>query len=326
MKLLFNDKSIVEIGPSSLFHVDGFKGNQGGDREVDVTMLYGSVRTAVTKPLTGKGKFRVKTPTATMGVRGTEFVVRSDFSSMKEIAHGVQNAGKPLAAPVMPMASAKGLEQAAANIPAPKMEVIVLQGKVAVETPALRAPGERPRGGQMLNLTAGQGLTADAKLGPAMAAVNLKPEQMKAAGQVARVADTTFKKAIVIDASTNLSGSASKSSSGNSSSAQGQKSERAPASAAATEGSTETSAEAPASGAEAPTAAGSTETAEAEPAAMTTAEIVTNVVTESVAPVLSTAPSQPVADVASFIPVTQTTAPVTIPAGGLKRVTIKVTR
>jgi len=79
VKLLFSDKSIIDIGPSSLFKVSDYKANSGsGDRQVDVEMKYGSVRAAISEKIKNGGHFRVKTPTATMGVRGTEFLIKAD--------------------------------------------------------------------------------------------------------------------------------------------------------------------------------------------------------------------------------------------------------
>ena len=73
VKLLLQDKTLVDLGPSSLFKVNKFVPNQGENREVELGMMYGTVRTAVTKKLQGKGKFNIRTPSATIG--RTEFVV-----------------------------------------------------------------------------------------------------------------------------------------------------------------------------------------------------------------------------------------------------------
>src|SRR5690606_12059856 len=81
-KLLLQDRTIVDVGSSALFHVSKFAKNNGEDRDVELSMKYGTVRANVTRKLDTKGKFRVRTPSATMGVRGTQFVVMSglDFS------------------------------------------------------------------------------------------------------------------------------------------------------------------------------------------------------------------------------------------------------
>ena len=56
--------------------VQQFEPGKGPDRKVDLTMMYGTARTAVTQPVHPKnGKFYFRTKTATMGVRGTMFVV-----------------------------------------------------------------------------------------------------------------------------------------------------------------------------------------------------------------------------------------------------------
>jgi hypothetical protein len=79
VKLLMTDRTIVDLGPSSLFKVNDYKlGANVGERNVDVSLDYGQVRTSVNEKLTStKGKFTVRTKTATMGVRGTEFVVHA---------------------------------------------------------------------------------------------------------------------------------------------------------------------------------------------------------------------------------------------------------
>lgn len=110
VKLLFADKSIVDIGPSSLFKISEYKANQGDNRQVDVEMKYGSVRAAITEKIKNGGHFRVKTPTATMGVRGTEFLVKADQTSDRGPA-------------------------AAGGVEATRTQMIVLQG--AVESQAM---------------------------------------------------------------------------------------------------------------------------------------------------------------------------------------------
>jgi hypothetical protein len=72
VKLLLKDKTVLDLGPSALFKVDEFaKGKGGNERQVQLNLSYGSLRAAVTQKLEGKSKFHIRTPTATMGVRGT---------------------------------------------------------------------------------------------------------------------------------------------------------------------------------------------------------------------------------------------------------------
>jgi hypothetical protein len=76
VKLLMTDRTIVDLGPSSLFKMNEYALNNVGDRKVDMSLDYGQVRTSVNEKITSnKGKFTIRTKAATMGVRGTEFVV-----------------------------------------------------------------------------------------------------------------------------------------------------------------------------------------------------------------------------------------------------------
>jgi hypothetical protein len=78
VKLLMTDRTIVDLGPTSLFKINDYKLNTVADRQVDLTLDYGQARTSVNEKLTAnKGKFTIRTKAATMGVRGTEFVVNA---------------------------------------------------------------------------------------------------------------------------------------------------------------------------------------------------------------------------------------------------------
>jgi hypothetical protein len=77
VKLLLEDKTILDLGGSALFKVEKFEARSGGDRQVSLDMAYGTVRASVSQPVTAKGKFQIRTRTATMGVRGTEFIVQA---------------------------------------------------------------------------------------------------------------------------------------------------------------------------------------------------------------------------------------------------------
>jgi hypothetical protein len=81
VKILLKDKTIVDLSASSLFEVAQFNPKEGGNREVELDMMFGKMRVAVTKKLNGTGKFKLKTRAATMGVRGTEFVATSSNDS-----------------------------------------------------------------------------------------------------------------------------------------------------------------------------------------------------------------------------------------------------
>lgn len=83
-KLLMTDKTILDLGPSSLFKVNEYQLQAGavGDRKVDISLDYGTVRASVNEKITSnKGKFTIRTKAATMGVRGTEFVVNAALAT-----------------------------------------------------------------------------------------------------------------------------------------------------------------------------------------------------------------------------------------------------
>jgi hypothetical protein len=108
VKLLMTDRTILDLGPSSLFKLNDYQFDKAkmGDRKVDLSLDYGTVRASVNEKLTTrKGKFTIRTKAATMGVRGTEFVVN---------------------API-PEKNAAG-----ATIEPPKMSLTVMHGKVEV--------------------------------------------------------------------------------------------------------------------------------------------------------------------------------------------------
>jgi hypothetical protein len=80
-KFLMNDQTILDLNPSSQLLVEHYERKVVGDRNVAISVLDGTVRASVTKHLAAGGKFVIRTRTATMGVRGTEFVVQNDLKS-----------------------------------------------------------------------------------------------------------------------------------------------------------------------------------------------------------------------------------------------------
>jgi hypothetical protein len=186
-KLLMQDRTILDVGSSALFHVKKFSKNGGENRDVDLSMMYGSVRANVTKKLDAKGKFRIRTPSATMGVRGTQFIVVS----------GLEGA---------PVAQVAQVETGRAPQAPPKTEVVVIDGKVEVKASAPvpaageRAPASLRAAEKVITLGAGQGIVADA----GAAKVEFKPmqlstEQLGKALEVAKVEDNTFRAAISLE-------------------------------------------------------------------------------------------------------------------------------
>ncbi len=183
LKILLGDKTIVDLGPSTLFKVAEYQANHGPDRNVDLQMSYGNLRAAVSKALSAKGKFRIRTPAATMGVRGTEFLIHSQIGSPKDV--------------VSPVASKKDSET--------KTKVTVVQGKVAV-TQSASAPPLMKKGTALAStpktvlLTAGTQLTSTASA-PASIPVTLTPAQVSVLETSTKVIDNTFTKAINLDLS-----------------------------------------------------------------------------------------------------------------------------
>lgn len=199
IKILMKDKSLVDLGPSALFKVDEFKkgaGTVGTDRQVDVSMMYGTMRTAVTQKITGNGRFRVRTPTATMGVRGTEFVVKSEVKNLDQVKQIVKNPDKPLAAPPVVGTDGKKVE-------APKTEITVLQGKVDVAKKEEATPGGRKPAdaGKVVSLTAGMQVSTKQGEAAPLKAVTLDTKQLSALNKETKVLDNTFTKAVVIEPS-----------------------------------------------------------------------------------------------------------------------------
>ena len=82
--LLMNDKSIVKVGASSKLELSSLA--QDSDH-VEVNLQNGVAKCIVTKKTTENRWFRVQTPAATMGVRGTEFTVSVSKNKSNEIDH-----------------------------------------------------------------------------------------------------------------------------------------------------------------------------------------------------------------------------------------------
>jgi hypothetical protein len=164
VKILLKDKTIIDLGGSALFKVAQFKANEGANREVELDMMFGKMRVAVPRKLQGEGKFQIKTRAATMGVRGTEFVVSTALETSNENE----------------------------KMTPPQTSVVVLQGKVDVAK-----PGESGNAGSM-HLTAGNQVTTS--LGaPTSAMVKLNETQLKTVSTSSKVTDNTFSRAVTIE-------------------------------------------------------------------------------------------------------------------------------
>ena len=217
-KILMSDQSIVDLGPTTLFKVDEYQGGGGNDRKVELSMDYGKVRAAVNKPLGPSGKFKFKTKSATMGVRGTEFVVMTDLAA---ISAGEPAPAKPAAAQASgesaPAESVKSKAAAATD----KTQIVVVEGKVEVATESEAGKKESHQ------LTEGSKLTTesvdqemakesglDEKEVKQAAAEVEKPkvekvsiEEVKEVAKEVKVQDNTFERAVVIEPSSGEGGS-----------------------------------------------------------------------------------------------------------------------
>lgn len=184
MKLLMTDKSILDLGGSTLFKVDDYKLNGGANRKVNLEMSYGKIRASINQKLAQGGQFKIKTKAATMGVRGTEFIVSSDVGAEAKAGDkGTKGGGS-------------------------EMKVQVIEGLVAVKTEGKKA--EVP-------LAQGQALTAKVDLsavkegrGLSSQASEVKVSQMNAAemktatSELKGTGSETFKAAVVIDSNNSL--------------------------------------------------------------------------------------------------------------------------
>lgn len=204
IKLLLKDKTIIDLGPSALFKVDKFEPGTGTDRQAELSMMYGTVRGAVTQKITGNGKFRLRTPTATMGVRGTEFVVATQApSNMQAMSQAIS--GKSVA-PAPPAPGAKG-QPPAPNAAPVQTQITVLQGKVDVAKSDHALDGSLARGpasAGAISLSAGQQITASATAPmPTQTQVTtLSTTQLSSLAATATVQDNTFSKAVVLNINT----------------------------------------------------------------------------------------------------------------------------
>jgi len=209
IKLLLQDRSLMDIGPSSLFKLDQMKLASAGERQVDSTIAYGTVRAGVTQKLEGRGHFKVRTSSATMGVRGTEFIVKSEISDIKQINRLFDS--KPGEIPRLSFSGADKIDS--------KTEVTVLQGKVEVGTHPSVAPSQGlPDGRQPSSMAAPAVLLPGMQLttapisassqerlahGAAPAEIKtLEPQKMAEVTQSARPPDTTFAQEIKISGTT----------------------------------------------------------------------------------------------------------------------------
>lgn len=202
VKLLMTDKTILDIGASTLFKVDDYQLKGGSDRVVQMSMDYGKVRASVNRPVSGAGKFNIRTKSATMGVRGTEFIIQAAIAESHEKKPELKERG---------LAGSQGKEPNKNH--ASETQLTVIHGKVAVQT---ESSAGRPN--QEIAVTGGNQLTTStAALGSGVKndppkLVQLSSEQLTSVKQDAKQVDKTFVNAVVVlpnkDGGTSQSGAA----------------------------------------------------------------------------------------------------------------------
>jgi hypothetical protein len=76
VKLIFIDKSQMNIGPNSEMKIAKYQGDEAGV----IDLVKGKIRSQVTKDYlqNGKSKLLIKTPNAVMGIRGTDFLISTN--------------------------------------------------------------------------------------------------------------------------------------------------------------------------------------------------------------------------------------------------------
>ncbi|MBI3543803.1 MAG: FecR domain-containing protein [Deltaproteobacteria bacterium] len=159
-KLLLRDDSLIDIGPRTSFRVEAFTARGAGDRTAVFSVLYGRLRALVTKAISNDTKFEVKTSTAIMGVRGTEFIVNA------------------------PAGGGAGV--------AGRTDVVVVSGNVAFAAPKFGSQSVMV--GPAGHAAAFAGMTAAPKVDM------LTPGQLASVTQAARVSDNTFTRTVSVDA------------------------------------------------------------------------------------------------------------------------------
>jgi len=86
VKIVFNDKSTIYVAPKSQFKIEEYKFDEVKKERSSILNLFGGrVKLLVAKLSSKKRDFKVKTETATVGVRGTEFIVSTENPGESEI-------------------------------------------------------------------------------------------------------------------------------------------------------------------------------------------------------------------------------------------------
>ncbi|MBI2606960.1 MAG: FecR domain-containing protein [Deltaproteobacteria bacterium] len=174
-KVLFSDQSMIDVGSNSSFKVSDYALKAGEDRTGTFSLLYGKIRSLITKKVGPQGKVEYRAGGAVMGVRGTEFVV--DAPKI-DAAAGEAGGFSPPSIVVV-----SGLVQVALLAGGPP---IVLKPGDMVVAPLGPAPGAQP--------PAGGAPVAELQV------TRVSGDQMQSIVQGAKSEDRTFVAAVTIQA------------------------------------------------------------------------------------------------------------------------------
>ncbi len=167
-RFLMTDQTVIDVDSASIFRVEEYKLKHLSDRSVTIALDSGKVRASVTEKVKNNGKFTFRTKSATMGVRGTEFVVADD--------HG-------------------------------KTEVTVVHGEVVVST-AGSAPISLTGGKQLTTTPAsGQQSRSGTATASKPEVKSLSSNEMGKVVQESKVDDHTFTQAVTVESSPSNNGS-----------------------------------------------------------------------------------------------------------------------
>jgi hypothetical protein len=80
IKIVMSDKSIIQVGPSTMVGLQRYTLEKAkDDTQVLIELIYGTVRATIEKKYDwDKSKFQIRSPAAVVGVRGTDFMVSHD--------------------------------------------------------------------------------------------------------------------------------------------------------------------------------------------------------------------------------------------------------
>lgn len=100
-KILGTDRTILDLGPSSLLKIDEYMRKNVKDRRVALSLKFGKLRTSVNEKVGETGTFRVRSGGSTMGVRGTEFLIANTLPTQPGSAVAADGSGGTLSVTVM---------------------------------------------------------------------------------------------------------------------------------------------------------------------------------------------------------------------------------